>query len=170
MADTDNTISKWESLVGNFILSFGRVEWFTYYLLSRLPSEDIFNSVKSLGFRRRIELIEQLIIARKLPKSTIDQLNNFFLKAKNLSKIRNTIAHNPLHLNIYDFDDEYTRRYQISRYGQLENPITLEELKTHCESAENLSGQCIGFVDIIDKIVFEQNRIRGKRAKGLCPL
>lgn len=159
MTEIKNTISKWESLIGSFLLSFGRIEWFTYYLLTRLPSEDIFNSVSPLGLQRRIELIQQLIVARNIPSDTIDSIKKFFQKTKELSKIRNTIAHNPLHLNIYNLQDEFTRRYQIARYGKLESPITLEELEAHCKAVEELSDECIKFVDIIDEVIFKQNRI-----------
>jgi hypothetical protein len=70
----DTIDQSWEKLIGGFLIAFGRIEWFTYLLLERLPSENIFNSVKSLSLSQRIKLIQQLIVARKIPKETIKSM------------------------------------------------------------------------------------------------
>ena len=79
MNNNIDIIERWERLIGNFLLSFGKIEWFTYYLLTRLPSENIFDSVKSLSLSRRINLIEQLLEAREIPQNTINSIKKLFV-------------------------------------------------------------------------------------------
>jgi hypothetical protein len=41
----------WRVAVGRFILGFGEIEWFTFHMLSELPTERILEPTMSLPFQ-----------------------------------------------------------------------------------------------------------------------
>ena len=154
--EVSNIQQSWEKAIGNFLLSFGKVEWFTYFLLTRLPSENIFDTVKSLPLSRRIKLIQQLLVAREISKETIASITSIFTKALQLSEVRNTLAHNPLYLGFYDGDNGIDFRHQVSKYDKTDKPITLEQLENHCKEIDILSGQCYELEGIVDDELFSK--------------
>jgi hypothetical protein len=86
---------KWRDLVGGFILAFGEIELFTYhiwpqYLSSKKPPQ--------LFKPRAWALIAALQVGLDTSRETVEALK----EAVSLSEKRNTIAHNPTMVEVYE--------------------------------------------------------------------
>ena len=134
-----NSENDWQTAVGMFLLSFGKLEWFTYHLLVLLPTERIFDSVKSLSLSQRIKLIKDLLASKNLPEETNNKIVGVLAGAESLLEFRNTVAHNPLYMGYYDSEGGLDFRQQISKFTKLDSAITLEELKTKCTQVAELA-------------------------------
>jgi len=145
MEEHRKTERIWQLAVGRFILSFGKIEWFTYHLLVLLPTERIFDSVKSLSLSGRIGLIKDLLNSKKIKEDLKDKIFTLLSDAELLLEIRNTIAHNPLFMGFYDTEGGLDFREQISKFTNLEKAITIEELEEKCEYVETLANKAYAF-------------------------
>jgi hypothetical protein len=130
----------WRVSVGRFILAFASVEWFTFHMLSELPTERIFESVMSLPFERRLDLVTQLLQQKPLESALLGEANRALEQARQLAKTRNLIAHNPLLLNLFDDRVGVDLEYQISKYGETEARLTIAELQELCAEVERLDA------------------------------
>tara|TARA_R110002049_G_scaffold22908_12_gene81423 strand:+ start:2278 stop:2703 length:426 start_codon:yes stop_codon:yes gene_type:complete len=86
---------RWRDLVGGFILTFGEIELFTYhiwseYLHGQKPPRLFASRTKALIAALQENLIDH--------KQTINALND----ALSLAKKRNTIAHNPTMVEVFE--------------------------------------------------------------------
>lgn len=67
-----------------------------------------------------------------------------------MGTIRNLIAHNPLFLSLFDDRVGVDLEYQISKFGQTDARITIEQLENHCREVEQLADQLQEVRDRID--------------------
>jgi hypothetical protein len=141
---------QWRTAIGRFILSFGSIEWFTYHMLSELPTERIFESVMFLGFKQRLNLVIQLVQEKNLDDEITSRVIDLLNEAKELADTRNLIAHNPLLLNLFDDRVGVDLQYQISKYGETEARLTLEKLEMQCRKVEMLDEQLLIIREEID--------------------
>lgn len=86
---------KWRDLIGGFILAFGEIELFTYHLWA-----DHFPNKKAPGYfkPRTKALIAALKNNLEMNCNTIVPLEDAFT----LADKRNTIAHNPTMVEVYE--------------------------------------------------------------------
>lgn len=56
---------KFAPIIGQAILSFGNIEYFTFQALEYLPNDHIFNSAAVLSFTQRVDLIIEILKGRK---------------------------------------------------------------------------------------------------------
>ena len=150
--------NKWQNLVGGLLLSFGKIEWFTYFLLHRLPTENIFESVKSLGFSKRTNLIKQLLESGNLTVDLQTEIKTLLSQACGLADVRNTIAHNPLYLGLYNGEGGIDFEYQISKCNKInpiEKPMKLTDLEKHYKRTLELANQCYELQGKVDHELFE---------------
>ena len=148
---------QWRTAIGRFILSFGSIEWFTYNMLLVLPTERIFESVRFLGFKQRINLVIQLLQEKNIDDEIADKAIGLLNEAKELANTRNLIAHNPLLLNLFDDKVGVDLQYQISKHGDIEVRLTIEELERQCQRVEILDTQLLGLREDIENAI--QNTI-----------
>jgi len=134
---------KWQNAVGRFLISFGRVEWVTYQLLIRLPSERIFDAIKDQKFSHRVNLIKALAKSRIQDESILKELESVLGKANELAQYRNLLAHNPIDYSLYENDaGAVDLRHTISKFGAgNDKQITLETVLKKCHQVEKLSDE-----------------------------
>ena len=151
--------TKWCLAIGRLLVAFGKIEWFTYFLLCELPSEDIFDSVCSLSFSKRRGLIEQLAEQRITDSGLKAAILGLLKDAEKYSKIRNTVAHNPIELSLFDSSEGIDLRHTISKFRadmdeRRKTEITLAELEEKCVSIERLAGKCYEMQYKVDEHLF----------------
>ncbi|GEM_PF-5993740 len=153
MEEHQKTEQRWQLAVGRFLLSFGKIEWFTHILLVLLPTERIFDSVKSLRLSQRIKLIKALLESRSIKEEVKDKICTLLDEAEPLLTFRNTIAHNPLYMGFCDTEAGLGFKQQISKTN-LEKPITIEELEEKCEKAQKLADRAYACESDLRRVLF----------------
>ncbi len=144
---------QWRVAVGRFILSFGSVEWFTFHMLAELPTERLLESTMKLGFGQRLDIVKQLFREKNLDPELSNKAIELLENARSLSKIRNLLAHNPLLLNLFDDSVGADLEYQISKYGEIEARLTIEDLEGYCRDIENLEEELGNIREEIDRAI-----------------
>lgn len=91
-------MGEWPLLVGQYMLNFGAIEWFSFQYLNFLEANRAdFNKNldRLLGPRidRILLLVEQ---ARNITEADKTEIGSFWTSAKELAQWRNRIAHNPV--------------------------------------------------------------------------
>ena len=94
-------IEEWQTAVGKAIVSFAELELITYKCLAHIPMDQISESSSRLPFSRRVDLIVEILEGRSSPPETVSEFVAMLKQAKELAKIRNDIAHNPVMLNVF---------------------------------------------------------------------
>lgn len=132
--------AEWERAIGRFLIAFGRVEWFTYRLLLELPSERISHSLKHMGFRGRVSLIKELTPQRISDESLVEEIITALNQATAHAPMRNTIAHNPIDLSLFDSEAGVDVMYSVRKFHDSDDKaITLESLLDQCNKIEALA-------------------------------
>ena len=73
----------------------------------QLPKDKIFGTTATLGFGKRVDLVIELIEGHPEVRETVPTRFIARLKeAKKLSGTRNTVAHSPLMLTVYEHETE----------------------------------------------------------------
>lgn len=147
----------WRVAVGRFILGFGEIEWFTFHMLSELPSERVLESTMSLPFAKRVDIVIEIAKRRDLDPGLRMRLISVLEKAKKLAATRNLVAHNPLFLNLFDDRVGADLQFQLSRYGEQQAKLTFEELETRCSEVERLAEELYMVREGVDAY-FEQRK------------
>ena len=133
---------KWVALVGRLILSFGDIENITYLGLFQLPKDSIFESTSKLGFGARVDLLLEILNGHeKLDPTLRKAFSEKLLAAKKLAEIRNTVAHSPLMLSVYQHPTEEWIHTELS-LGNAKNKdkaLTLEKLSASTDEVEGLA-------------------------------
>lgn len=144
---------RWQVVVGRFILGFGSIEWFTFHMLSELPTERILESTMSLRFAQRLDMVIQLLQGKNIESELVDSAITLLEKARALSKVRNVIAHSPLFLNLFDDTVGVDLQYQISKFGEIEARLSIDDLERHCRDVEELDEQLYAIREKIDNAI-----------------
>jgi hypothetical protein len=92
---------EWRAVVGKVIVCFGELELITYKCLAHIPSDKIVKTTSRLSFAQRVDLITEILEGRNPVASQVSAFVEMLKKAKDLAKVRNDIAHNPVMLNIF---------------------------------------------------------------------
>lgn len=151
-------IDEWRKLVGTAILSFGDIEFATIKCLAHLPSDNIFKTTSRLPFSRRVDLIIEILEARKNQVEENKELINKLKRAKELAEWRNVLAHNPLITSIYEHkaDGDLVVQKLIKAERKNSKEIDLSTLKELAAEIDNLSSEiylalskCVGLIDEI---------------------
>lgn len=144
---------EWRVAIGRFILGFGEIEWFTFHMLSELPTERILESTMKLRFGQRLDLVIQLLRQKNLDANLTERTISLLEQARELAETRNLIAHNPLFLNLLDDRVGVDLQYQISKYGEAEARITIDDLQTRCKEIETVIEQLYTLREQIDNAI-----------------
>jgi hypothetical protein len=90
-------MGDWPWKIGQFVLNFGAIELMSYqYLNSLEATRDDFDRNLDRLLGPRIDRIVALLAATVLPQPAKAEMLAAWLEAKELSKWRNRIAHNPV--------------------------------------------------------------------------
>jgi len=136
-------MQEWRILVGTTILSFGEIELITLKCLAHIPKDEIYKSVSTLPFGRRIDLVVEILNSRESKKNK--EIINFIeklKKAKKLSEYRNVLAHNPLMADIYmdNISGDIKVEQIISSSKNKDKSIDLASLKEIAAEVESLAS------------------------------
>ena len=146
LATAERENADWQVLVGKAILFFGEIELISVKCLSHIPVDSLGRTAVRLEFGRRVELLLEILESRENPSVALRGLIEGFKSAKELAKIRNLIAHNPVMLDLYlneTMDDHYVERSIRSVRGGAE-PFRLEDLKQFASDVEQLASALWG--------------------------
>lgn len=141
--------TQWRVAVGRFLLEFAEIEWFTYHIISELPTEKIFDATKDLPFHRRAVLAEQLLESKGLDQFVTQRAVGLLRRARKLSKTRNILAHNPLLLDLFSDAIGQDLSFNIHRYGDIEPALSLEQLEIRTDEVENINKE---LHEVIDRV------------------
>lgn len=135
--------TEWRTLVDTFILSFGDIELITLKCLAHLPTDKIYESVATLPFGRRVDLIIEILQNRANSSHNIATLINKLKLAKSLSEYRNVLAHNPLVADIYvhQLTGDVIVEHGISSAKKREKTIDLASMKELAGEVESLASE-----------------------------
>ena len=140
----EETFREWKQKVGQFILTFGDIENFTYLVLFKYLRDDIFKTTATLNFTKRADLVIELINGYDSVEPEIkEQFAGHMKAAKRLAETRNTVAHSPMMASFYSFGDEEWTPHQIGlgSVRNRENPITLERLTEAIDEVEKIKEE-----------------------------
>ena len=136
-------LEEWRSLVGSVILSFGEIELITLKCLAHLPNDHIYESVSTLPFGRRVDLIVEILEGRSNSISEVASLIKKLKRAKALSDCRNLLAHNPLVADFYvdKITGDVVVERGISSAKKKEKSIDLPSLKELAGEVDGLASE-----------------------------
>ena len=139
----DERVAEWEALVGKAILRFGEIELISMKCLAFLPVDKISDTTARLNFSSRADLIIELLEARTDRGDHLNALLEGFRQAKELAKIRNLIAHNPVILNWYVNEDETesSAEHLITTARSGNKPLSLEGLNEFAGEVDDLAAK-----------------------------
>lgn len=144
----ENPEEKWRPWVGRFVMAFGGVENVTYSALKQLPKDQIHRTAWKLGLGWRIDLVIELIPG--LERTSEDLKTRFvglLKRSKQLSDIRNKIAHSPLMLTVYEHPSEewsFIHQLTLASIKNPEDSVSFEQLVKVTEETEFVVGELYG--------------------------
>jgi hypothetical protein len=141
--DYQRQLAEWRTLVGTVILSFGDIELITLKCLAHLPTDSIYESVSTLPFGRRVDLIIEILQGRANTPNAVTTLIEKLKRAKLLSEYRNVLAHNPLVADIYvhQITGDVVVEHGISSARKKEKSIDLASLKELVAEVKGLASE-----------------------------
>lgn len=136
MTSNIDTRGEWSAAIGELFIAFGQIEHITIAFLNS-QTQTKKEIIGKSNFSKRVDLI-----VKSLKKSTDSNHKEFISllkKAKELSKKRNLIAHNPLLLEVFQFADgsNYKREIIASSRAPKEC-MSLKELKILSNDASSI--------------------------------
>lgn len=88
--------SRWEPLIGKLFIAFGGIERTTHECIREWAGEKIHKHFVRASLSARIELAIDLTESQEAKESTKEAFRKSLQQAKDLTKHRNLVAHNPL--------------------------------------------------------------------------
>ncbi len=134
--------AEWESLVGKAILRFGDVELVSIRLIAATDSSKSLISISRERFSDRASKLIEMLESRDQLSDSERALLDGYVRAKELSPIRNLIAHNPMMLDIYVNEDETEMHaeHSIRSLRSDDEFLDIAALKEFAHEIENLSA------------------------------
>ena len=86
----------WAPLIGRLFIAFGYIEKTTHDCICEWAGETIYKYVARFRFSDRLDLAADLAESRDATQTVKQQFKEALLKARELAKHRNLLAHNPL--------------------------------------------------------------------------
>jgi hypothetical protein len=133
--------------IGGFLANFGSLELMSRAWLSALTADDVLrDAVAALRLGQRLQVIEKLITAGRVPAAFSPEANDVWSKVRKLSELRNQLAHNPVAL-VWEGPDQSgdpdyigvaDDRKSVKRPDGVPSLITEEELKRAQDEAVTL--------------------------------
>ena len=138
----ERELDEWRRLVGTMLLSFGDIEFITVKCLAHLGDSKAIDKLSRLKFGERTDRLMKVIKKRYGASPAADEFVQKLAEAKVLAKVRNDIAHNPLHMQFYadkSTGDTLTELAIVAiRSGE---PINRDFLKEQAAKAGDLASE-----------------------------
>lgn len=129
---------KWAAAIGRAFVAFGGIEHVSVLCLHGIPRDRIQRSTRGFKLTQRIDLILELVEGRS--EAPFWKLSELLLKAKDLARTRNLIAHNPLVLDIYEHPDgDIQIKQNIVSLHKEDHSISLPELEDFAAESQRLA-------------------------------
>ncbi len=119
---------RWAPLIGELFLTFGSIEMAVQKCIKQWTTNVIYEHVKKDNLSKRIDLLVNLVKAQDCSDSNKAILVSNLRYIKKLLEVRNTIAHSPLMLLIFQ---EGNVVEAITSSVNDEHYIEIHELETH---------------------------------------
>jgi hypothetical protein len=135
---------EWALAIGRAFVAFGAIEHATIACLRTIPRNRIQKSTQMFRLAQRVDLLLEILETRE--GDGFLQLSLCLSRVKELAKMRNIVAHNPL---VLDFSiPDYSRGMAFTeviavthREGLL---ISLESVQRFAEESEKLASEIHG--------------------------
>lgn len=139
MVKLTNMSGIWSEPIGRVFLAFGSIEHAVLIGLRDIPKDKFQRTVVRMPLASRIELLIEIIESRsEVPYFVfIDALK----KAKELAKLRNILAHNPLVLEVYEAQGNFLTTEVIAAMHNEKHRMSFTELNEFVKEAEGLAEQ-----------------------------
>ncbi|MFZ2168978.1 MAG: hypothetical protein WAW61_04995, partial [Methylococcaceae bacterium] len=119
--------------------AFGSIEHVTIECLRNIPRDRIQRSTQCFSLSQRIDLIVELLETES--DTQFSNLSVLLLRAKELAKTRNLIAHNPLVLEVYEHTNGgFMFKETIASLLKKRQRISFHELETFANESERLAS------------------------------
>ncbi|OZY87066.1 hypothetical protein CBP51_08795 [Cellvibrio mixtus] len=132
---------NWAAAIGKAFVAFGSIEHITVACLREIPSDKIPRTAKSFKLGQRIEFLLELLESHS--EASFANLSEKLKEVKELSKMRNLIAHNPLLFEVYKFDNGSLFHREVIAALHSEKRITLSEVEKFASNAETLASELL---------------------------
>lgn len=132
---------RWATLIGRVFIAFGSIERQTHESLKKWLEEPVYPHVKHMKLSQRVDLLIDVVQQQSFDKDNIDSFIVDLKKAKNLTKTRNLIAHNPLMLCLFQEKKDFVEAI----VSNVKDDVTMEflELEELAASSEELASNII---------------------------
>ena len=132
---------RWATLIGRVFIAFGSIERQMHESLKKWLEEPVYPHVKHMKLSQRVDLLIDVVQQQSFDKDNIDSFIVDLKKAKNLTKTRNLIAHNPLMLCLFQEKKDFVEAI----VSNVKDDVTMEflELEELAASSEELASNII---------------------------
>jgi hypothetical protein len=128
---------RWASLIGRLFIAFGSIEQTTHECIRDWAGKQIHKHFARARLASRIELAVDLSSSQNASESTKREFNTVLAKARELSRYRNLVAHNPLCLVLFQNEINTPFLEAIASNVDDNKHILMKELVEVVESAED---------------------------------
>ncbi|HHQ4670299.1 hypothetical protein LA366_06875 [Aeromonas jandaei] len=142
---------KWAPLIGELFLTFGSIEMAVQKCIKQWTTDVIYNHVKKDNLSKRIDLLINLVNAQDCSDSNKIVLIENLKAIRKLLEVRNTIAHSPLMLLIFQGGDSVEA---ITSSVNDEHYIEIHELESHVINIGRLYDE---FISSLSNIKMENS-------------
>jgi hypothetical protein len=136
---------RWAPLIGNLIIAFGYIEKITHECLEKWTSPTIYKHARTMNLSQRLEFTIDLLKEQNTP----DFIKNPFLddlsKIHKTIKIRNTIAHSPLLLEVIESETASFREV-IYHNTNAQRSIEFEQLASASNEASAIVDRIYNYL------------------------
>lgn len=134
--------TEWENYVGKAILRFGDIELVSIRLIGAANPGKSLKAISRLTFSERASELIELLDSQDQLSASDSALLGGYIRAKELARTRNLIAHNPMMLDIYvnKTETEMYTEHSIRSVRSEGKSLDLPALKEFAEEVENLSA------------------------------
>jgi hypothetical protein len=145
----------WSEPIGRVFLAFGSIEHAVLIGLRDIPKDNLQRTVVRMPLASRIELLMEIIESRS--EAAYFVFATALKKAKELAKIRNILAHNPLVLEVYETGDGvFLTTEVIAAMHNDKHRMSFTELGEFVREAEGLAEQLYECLARIRQLHFQK--------------
>lgn len=145
--DLEGTRNAWATAIGQALVAFGDIEHVTVLCLRELPRDRIQRSVQSFRLGQRIDLLVEILEVNEHPFGK--DLSVKLLRAKDLAKLRNIVAHSPLMMEIYQRGDgSIYARDVVSGFPKGGRRLSLKDVQQLAVDAAALASELYDCVSV----------------------
>ncbi len=140
---------KWAPVIGKLMIAFGSIEHSINEMILEMCAAPVAEHILgSSKLADKLNLLQKVVPTHQpLTDEQVKELSALIKKIKDLSEHRNTVAHYPLHLDVFLLDTKgFDAAERISRKpgNRTATHVTFDQLVTHAADAESIASRLIG--------------------------